>query len=180
MWGNIFNLSWKLFKNIYDTKYNHTAFLVNVATDIYSYIGSNYKNFLLFINTLVPPPCLNWKLKVIQYWDFVKNSRNRLVNTRFETLQKIVLWRYLHINQLVSITHDRHISFGRFYEKSFFCDISKVSDEVWHAELLFQLEKDFMLYNISRIMTNVLNNRKYRVILNDQNSPWKKLKLEFL
>ena len=85
MWGNIFNLSWKLFKNIYDTKYNHTAFLVNVATDIYSYIGSNYKNFLLFINTLVPPPCLNWKLKVIQYWDFVKNSRNRLVNTRFET-----------------------------------------------------------------------------------------------
>ena len=29
-------------------------------------------------------------------------------------------------------------------------------------------------------MTKFLNNRKYRVILNDQNSPWKKLKLEFL
>lgn len=121
-----FNLSWKLFKNITDTKYNHTAFLVNVATSIYSYIGSNYKNVLLFINTLVPRPCLNSKLKVIQYWDFVKNSRNRLVNTRFETLLKIVLWEIL-----------------------------------W-------------------IMTNFLNNRKYRVVLNDQNSPWKKLKLEFL
>ena len=71
------------------------------------------------------------------------------------------------INQLVSFTHDKHISFGQVYEKIiFFRDISKAFDKMWHAELLFRLEKDFILDKISRIMTF----QGLRVVLNYQSS----------
>ena len=55
--------------------------------------GSDFIFVLIIIITfkivLVPRPCLSWMLKVIQYWNFVKNLRNRLVNTRFDAAQKM-------------------------------------------------------------------------------------------
>ena len=53
-----------------------------------------------------------------------------------------------------------------------FLDISKAFDKVWHEGLLYKLKcygVDGAFYNI---LENYLRDRKQRVVLNGQSSPW--------
>ena len=51
-------------------------------------------------------------------------------------------------------------------------DISKAFDKVWHQGLLYKLKQNGISGNLQVILTDLLKDRKQRVVLNGQNSFW--------
>ena len=77
------------------------------------------------------------------------------------------------INQLLSITHEICKSFGDGLEvRGIFLDISKTFDEVWYEGLLYKLKQNGISGKLFDIITDFLNFRKQRVVLNGQYSSW--------
>ena len=77
------------------------------------------------------------------------------------------------INPLLSISHEIYQSLDQGYEvRGVFLDISKTFDKVWHKGLLSKLKQNGINSHLLRILENVLNERKQRVVLNDQTSSW--------
>ena len=60
---------------------------------------------------------------------------------------------------------------------SFFCDISKTFDRVWHKGLLLKLEKYGITGCILKWFRNYLNGRSQRVCLNGSFSQWTRIKV---
>ena len=80
------------------------------------------------------------------------------------------------INQLISITHEIYKSFDHGYEvRGVFLDISKVFDKVWHQGLHYKLRQNGISGELLNILTDFLDNRTQRVILNGQYSSWAKV-----
>ena len=80
------------------------------------------------------------------------------------------------INQLISITHEIYKSFDDGYEvRGVFLDISKAFDKVWHQGLHYKLRQNGMSGELLNILTDFLENRAQRVILNGQYSSWAKV-----
>ena len=80
------------------------------------------------------------------------------------------------INQLISITHKIYKSFDDGYEvQRVFLDISKAFDKVWHQGLHYKLRQNGISGEILNILTDFLDNRTQRVILNGQYSSWAKV-----
>ena len=92
----------------------------------------------------------------------------------------------LCINQLISITHEIYKSFDDSYElRGVFIDISKAFDKVWHQGLHYKLRQNGISGKLLNILTDFLDNRTQRVILNGQYSSWAKVeagvpKVQFL
>ena len=77
----------------------------------------------------------------------------------------------LCINQLISITHKIYKSFDDGYEVwGVFLDISKAFDKVWHQGLHYKLRQSSISDESLKILTDFLDNRMQRVILNGQYS----------
>ena len=77
------------------------------------------------------------------------------------------------INQLLSITHEIYKSFDDGLEvRGIFLDISKAFDKVWHQGLLHKLKQIGISEKLFDTITNFLNFRKQRVVLNEQYSSW--------
>ena len=77
------------------------------------------------------------------------------------------------INQLLSITHEIFQSFDEGFEvRSVFLDISKVFEKVRHKGLIFKLSQNGISGNLLDILSDFLNDRKQRVVLNGQKSTW--------
>ena len=74
------------------------------------------------------------------------------------------------ISQLLSITHDKSFNDGPEVRAKFL-DISKAFGKVWHKGLLYKLKikTSGKLFNI---ITDFLNFRKQRVVLNGQYFSW--------
>lgn len=53
-----------------------------------------------------------------------------------------------------------------------FLDISKTFGKVWHEVFLFKLKENGISGNFSSTLIDFSNNRKKRVVLYGQNSPW--------
>ena len=71
------------------------------------------------------------------------------------------------INQLISITHELYQSFDdRLEVRGVFLDISKAFDKVWHEGLIYKLKQNGVKGNLLETLTNFLNHRKQRVVLN--------------
>ena len=64
------------------------------------------------------------------------------------------------INQLISITHEIYQSF----------------EKVWHEGLIYKLKQNGVKGNLLETLTNFLNDRKQRVVLNGQHSKWANIK----
>ena len=75
------------------------------------------------------------------------------------------------INQLLSITHEIYKSFDDGLFRGIFFDISKAFDKVWHKGLL-HIKQNGISGKLFDIITDFLNFRKQRVILNGQYSLW--------
>ena len=75
-------------------------------------------------------------------------------------------------DQLISITHE-------IYKLSEVCggflDISKAFDKVWHQGLHYKLRQNGISGELLNILTDFLDNRTQRVILNGQYSSWAKV-----
>ena len=79
----------------------------------------------------------------------------------------------LCINLLLSISHDIYKSFNNGFEvRGVFLDISKAFNKVWHKCLIYKLKQNGWAGNLLNTLGNFLQDRKQRVILNVQNSPW--------
>ena len=77
------------------------------------------------------------------------------------------------INQLLSITHEIYKSFDNGLEvRGIFLDMSDVFDKVWHQELLHKLKQNGISGELFDIITEFLNFRKQRVVLNGQYCSW--------
>ena len=76
-------------------------------------------------------------------------------------------------NQLISITHEIYQSFDDgFKVRGVFLDISKAFDKVWHNGLIYKLKQNGVAGDLLDTLTNFLEERKQRVILNGQQSTW--------
>ena len=83
------------------------------------------------------------------------------------------------INQLISITHEICKSFDDGYEvRGVFLDISKAFDKVWHQGLHYKLRQNGISGKLLNILTDFLDSRTQRVILNAQYSSWVKVEAE--
>ena len=77
------------------------------------------------------------------------------------------------INQLLSITHEIYKSFDNGLEVwGIFLDTSKAFDKVWHKGLLHKLKQNGISGKLFDVITDFLNFRKQRVVLNGQYSSW--------
>ena len=77
------------------------------------------------------------------------------------------------INQLLAITHEMYKSFDACLDvRAVFLDISKAFDKVWHEGLLYKLKQNGISGNLLETLTDLLKDRKQRVVLNGQNSSW--------
>ena len=77
------------------------------------------------------------------------------------------------INPLISITHEIYQSFDDVLEvRGVFLDISKIFDKVWHEGLIYKLKQNWVKGNLLETLTNFLNDRTQRVVLNGQQSEW--------
>ena len=80
------------------------------------------------------------------------------------------------INQLISITHEIYKPFDAGYEvRGVFLDISKAFGKVWHQGLHYELRQNGISSELLNILTDFLDNRTRRVILNGQFSSWAKV-----
>ena len=78
-----------------------------------------------------------------------------------------------YINQLLSIVHEIYKSFDEGFEViGVFLDISKVFDKVWHKGIIFKLKQNGIYGKLITAFSNILKDRKQRVILNGQISSW--------
>ena len=81
------------------------------------------------------------------------------------------------INQLLSITHEIYSSFDNGLQvRGVFLDISKAFDKVWHAGLIYKLRRNGISGVLIKILSDFLNYRYQRVVLNGQTSNWSKVK----
>ena len=77
------------------------------------------------------------------------------------------------INQLISITHEIYQSFDDGFEvRGVFLDISKIFDKVCHKGFIYKLKQNGAKGNLLDTLTNILNNREQKVVLNSQHSKW--------
>ena len=53
-----------------------------------------------------------------------------------------------------------------------FLDLSKAFGKVWHKGLIYKLRQYAFTGNLFTLLTDILSNRKERVVLNDQHSSW--------
>ena len=75
------------------------------------------------------------------------------------------------INQLLSITNEIFQSFDEGFEvRSVFLDISKAFDKAWHKGLIFKLSQNSISGNLLVILSDILSDRKRRIVLNGQKS----------
>ena len=73
------------------------------------------------------------------------------------------------INQLISITHEIYQCFDDGLEvRGVFLDTCKAFDKFWHEGLIYKLKKNEVKGNLLNTLTNFLNDRKQRVVLNGQ------------
>ena len=80
------------------------------------------------------------------------------------------------IKHLISITHKIYKSFDDGYEvRGVFLDISKAFDKVWHQGLHYKLRQNSISGELLNILTDFLDNRTQRDILNGQYSSWAKV-----
>ena len=80
------------------------------------------------------------------------------------------------INQLISNTHEIYKSFADGYEvRGVFLDISKAFDKVRHQGLHYKLKQNGISGELLNILTDFLDNRTQRVLLNGQYSSWAKV-----
>ena len=56
--------------------------------------------------------------------------------------------------------------------KATFLDLSKAFGKVWHKGLIYKLRQYGFTGNLLTLLTDILSNRKERVVLNDQHSSW--------
>ena len=78
------------------------------------------------------------------------------------------------INQLLSITHKIYNSFDEGLEvRSFFWDISKTFDKVWHKGLPFKLSQNGISGKLLDLLSSFLSDTEQRVLLNGQTSDWR-------
>ena len=74
-------------------------------------------------------------------------------------------------NQLTDLVNQIHKALENRYEvRAVFLDISKAFDKVWHEGLLFKLNQNGVMGNMSKLLKNYLTNRKQRVVLNGSSS----------
>ena len=59
-----------------------------------------------------------------------------------------------------------------FEVRRVFLDIPKAFDKVWHESLIYKLKQNGIKGNLLDTLTNSLNDRKQRVVLNGQHSKW--------
>ena len=75
------------------------------------------------------------------------------------------------VNQLLSITHEIFQSFDEGFEvRSIFLDISKAFDKALHKGLIFKLSQNNISGNLLVILSDILSDRKQRIVLNGQKS----------
>ena len=67
------------------------------------------------------------------------------------------------INQLIYIVHEIYQSFD---------DGREVKDKAWHEDLICKLNQNGVKSNLLDTLTNFLNDRKQRVIINGRHSKW--------
>ena len=80
------------------------------------------------------------------------------------------------INQLISVTHEIYKSSDDGYKvRGVFLDISKAFDKVRHQGLHYKLRENGISGELLNILTDFLDNRTQRVILNGQYSSWAKV-----
>ena len=83
------------------------------------------------------------------------------------------------ITQLLSIIHEIQTAFDEnpvADVRGIFLDISKAFDKVWHEGLLYKLKAYGTEGQLLSLLTNYLENREQRVVLNGQTSEWRKIK----
>ena len=77
------------------------------------------------------------------------------------------------INQLLSITHQIYNTCDDGLEvRDIFLDILNAFDKVWHKGLLHKLKQNGISGKLFNIITDFLNFRKQRAVLNGQYSSW--------
>ena len=85
------------------------------------------------------------------------------------------------LKQLLSITYEIYKSFDDGFEVwGIFINISKAFDKVWHKELLYKLEQNGISGKLFGVITDFLNSRKQRVVLNSQCSSWTSIEAGYL
>ena len=76
------------------------------------------------------------------------------------------------INQLLSINNEIYKSFDDGLEvTAVFFDISIAFNKVWHERLVFKLQQNGISGHLLHILSDFLNNRKQRVVINEQHTP---------
>ena len=84
------------------------------------------------------------------------------------------------INQLISITYEIHQSFDNGLEvRGDFLDISKAFGKFWNEGLIYKLKQNGIKGNLLDTLTNFLNDKKQRVVLNGQHSKWVNIEAGF-
>ena len=77
------------------------------------------------------------------------------------------------IDQLLSITYEIYKSFVDGFEvRGVFLDISKDFDKVWHQVIIFKLKQNSISGKLLCVLSDLLKDRKQRVILNGKVSSW--------
>ena len=80
------------------------------------------------------------------------------------------------INQLISITHEICKSFDDGYEmRDVFLDMLKAFDRVWHQGLYCKIRQSGIFGELFKTLTDFLDNRSQRVIIDGQYSSWAKV-----
>ena len=78
-----------------------------------------------------------------------------------------------YINQLLSTNHQIYdFSDNGLEVRGIFLDISKAFDKAWHKGILYKLKENCISGKLFDIITNFLNIRKQRVVLDGQHSSW--------
>ena len=77
------------------------------------------------------------------------------------------------VKQLLSITHEIYKAFDESKElRAVFLDISRAFDRVWHAGLLYKLEKIGLEGEVLNILSSFLADREQRVVIDGISSDW--------
>ena len=80
------------------------------------------------------------------------------------------------VNQLLAIYHTIISNLDRGNDIRFiFCDVSKAFDRVWHRGLLFKLKQIGIEGQILNWLTDYLQNREQKVVLDGFNSGWEEI-----
>ena len=81
------------------------------------------------------------------------------------------------MNQLLSVTYDILHCFGEGMEtRAVLLGTSKAFEKVWHKGLIYKLCQYGFTGNLLILITDLLSNRKQRLVLNSQHSSWPDIK----